>query len=452
VVKAAPPWLVSAIVHMVALIVLGLWILVQPSDNSIVLETKISEELGEQLDEEAFMLDPEEPVFEEQILTPMELPPVEDPLAAPDFSEILPDATSAMSETAAQIAGLALKGREPGSKQRLLAKYGGNATTEAAVTLGLNWLAPHQNKDGSWSLVGPYSDGGYDENREAATAMALLAFQGAGFTHKGSGKFNRAVAKGWGYLLKQQDADGNFFQGGRMHHRLYTQAQCTIALSELFRMTQDPKYREPAVKAIEYCQRAQSPSGGWRYNPGQDSDTSVTGWFVMALKSAQMSYIPVEEKKLDNIMSFLDKVQTDGGRQYGYQGPSTVRPAMTAEGLLCRMYLGWKHDNEILQDGVDLVASNPPTWAVRNCYYWYYGTQVCHHMGGDYWKRWNTVMRELLPEQQVKKGAEAGSWDPGGDQWGPHGGRLMVTCLQLYMLEVYYRHMPLYREAASWQE
>ncbi len=44
-------------------------------------------------------------------------------------------------------------------------------------------------------------------------------------------------------------------------------------------------------------------------------------------------------------------------------------------------------------------------------------------------------------------GREAGSWDPmkpSEDEWARYGGRLYVTCLSLYMLEVYYRHLPLY--------
>ena len=59
-------------------------------------------------------------------------------------------------------------------------------------------------------------------------------------------------------------------------------------------------------------------------------------------------------------------------------------------------------------------------------------------------------MRKVMPEQQVPRGKEGGSWDPRGtgnqedDQFAGSGGRLYVTCLSIYMLEVYYRHMPLY--------
>ena len=78
-------------------------------------------------------------------------------------------------------------------------------------------------------------------------------------------------------------------------------------------------------------------------------------------------------------------------------------------------------------------------------YYWYYATQVCHHMEGADWQKWNAVTRQLLPEHQEKRGPEHGSWNPSGDRW-PQGGRLYVTCLSMYILEVYYRHMPLYQK------
>ncbi len=53
-------------------------------------------------------------------------------------------------------------------------------------------------------------------------------------------------------------------------------------------------------------------------------------------------------------------------------------------------------------------------------------------------------MRSELPEHQVRSGDEVGSWDPQGDHWGSVAGRLYTTCLSIYMLEVYYRHLPIY--------
>jgi hypothetical protein len=129
---------------------------------------------------------------------------------------------------------------------------------------------------------------------------------------------------------------------------------------------------------------------------------------------------------------------------------------MTAEGLLIRQYLGWKRDDERLVKGVEFITSPPNLINFNNdrdTYYWYYATQVCHHMEGDYWKTWNNVMRQAIPEHQERHGPEAGSWDPnkpGRDRWAVEGGRLYVTCLSIYNLEVYYRHLPLYKDFSAW--
>jgi hypothetical protein len=66
-------------------------------------------------------------------------------------------------------------------------------------------------------------------------------------------------------------------------------------------------------------------------------------------------------------------------------------------------------------------------------------------MEGEWWTRWNNVMRQEVPEHQVKTGRDAGSWEPDlSDMYESHGGRLYTTCLSIYLLEVYYRHLPIY--------
>lgn len=459
VLRKAPPWLVSTVLHMLILIVMGLWVMAANQRPRIELEAvieKYAEQLGDQLDDQTAIAssDPTENAHE-QILSPSTLPPVENPLAAPpEIAELSPVGQTASSNVTAPTIGMALTGREAGSKTVLLGAYGGTATTEAAVALGLQWLARNQQASGLWSLKGPYANGSTsEENHEAATAMALLAFQGAGNTHQ-KGRYDKLVARAWDALLAKQDKDGNFFHGERPHSRLYTQAQCTIALCELYGMTGDKKYREPAERSIQYALRAQDKAGGWRYEPAVDSDTSVTGWFVMALQSARMAKLEVPESAMANVTRFLDSVQQNGGREYLYQVDSFGTPAVTAEGLLCRQYLGWKQTDPRLVEGVEALNKDRVNYssADRDVYYWYYATQACHHMENPIidgkrrwiWRDWNAVMRQEVPEHQVKKGAEAGSWDPAGDKWGDYGGRLYVTCLSIYMLEVYYRHLPIY--------
>ncbi len=216
----------------------------------------------------------------------------------------------------------------------------------------------------------------------------------------------------------------------------------------------------PAQSAIDYCLKTQSPKGGWRYNPNSDSDVSVTGWIVMALQSAKMAGLKVPAENLYKVEKFLDSAASPGGPGYRYQATDmeSVRPSMTAEALLMREYLGWKHDDPRLVAGIDWITS--PANLIdykhnRNVYYWYYATQAAFHFGGDPWDRWNSVMRKVMPAQQIPHGKEGGSWNPRGtgdaedDQFAGSGGRLYVTCLSIYMLEVYYRHMPLYQHVYS---
>jgi len=448
-IRAAPPWLISCLFHMVLLMILGLVFLPQLGRRQIELETVWAEKLGDQLEFDSFLAGTSQDQVEEPILTPDNLPEVPDPFAAPPKVEmIVPNGTTSTSDIPSTQIGLALMGREEGMKRALLAAYGGTGATEAAVQLGLEWLARNQKKQGQWSLVGPYSDGAIEENETAATAMALLAFQGAGITHR-RGRFKENVARGWQWLLEEQDADGCFYHEGPFNHRFYTQAQCTIALCELYGMTKDEKFKEPAERAVQYLLKSQSSEGGWRYSPQSDSDLSVTGWVVMALQSARMAYLAVPEDTFRRIERFLDRVAHEGGSRYCYQRGYEPSATMTAEGLLCRQYLGWPRNDDRLIAGVEYITrkSNLINYDKPNVYYWYYATQVCHHMEGEYWKRWNEVMRQEVPEHQVKVGREKGSWDPmkpRRDEWADHGGRLYVTCLSIYMLEVYYRHLPLY--------
>jgi hypothetical protein len=109
------------------------------------------------------------------------------------------------------------------------------------------------------------------------------------------------------------------------------------------------------------------------------------------------------------------------------------------------MYLGWEKDNPALERGVRFLSKKGPSSG--NMYYNYYATQVLKHWGGDEWDKWNEVMRDQLVASQAKGGHEAGSWHMGkGDHGATKGGRLYCTAMAAMVLEVYYRHMPLYQE------
>jgi len=373
-------------------------------------------------------------------------------IEAPEPLGTLPNFTDLNTTLPAASMGRMFAGRDLEVRAQMVRTQGGTSFTEAAVARGLKWMARHQNADGSWSLhafhKAPGADGKGDGlgqlSDTAGTALALLPFLGAGQTHL-EGEYSEVVFKGLKWLVEHQKENGDL--RGQGIGRMYAHAQAAIVLCEAYALTGDEQLRRPAQLALSYIVEAQHSGGGWRYEPGQAGDTSVVGWQLMALRSGKMAYLYVPNRVFEGATRYLDRAKCDevGGR-YGYQPGRPPTPVMTAEALLCRQYLGWPKDHPGLEAGAEyLLKSHPPKKESPNIYYWYYGTQVMHHLGGRPWRIWNAKVRQALVESQEKTGHAAGSWDPRGG-FASRGGRIYMTSLAVCTLEVYYRHMPLYSE------
>ncbi|TVS16875.1 MAG: hypothetical protein EA424_13525 [Planctomycetaceae bacterium] len=343
--------------------------------------------------------------------------------------------------------------------------------TEEAIELGLAYLSRVQLEDGSWSLQGSGESAALVADT-AATGLALLAFQGAGYNHR-QHQYADTVHAGIQHLVRNQRPDGDLFlpldDESNRSVWIYSHSIAALALTEAYGMTQDPALREPAQKAVDFLVESQHPErGGWRYSPQFGSDTSVTGWAMMALKSGELANLDVPNEAYQRIRHWLDKSQASSADPHLYVynpiAPDTPeqrhgrRPSttMTSVGLLMRLYLGWQRDHENMIRGAEYLGQNLPQLGStrnpeRDTYYWYYGTQVMFHMGGDYWQAWNGKLHPLLVNHQIRQGPLAGSWDPRRpvpDRWAPHAGRLYVTTMNLLSLEVYYRYLPLYEDTA----
>jgi hypothetical protein len=349
-------------------------------------------------------------------------------------------------------------GRSGAAKAKLLIREGGTKESEKAVEIGLDWISRHQNPDGSWSLdvrnrctAVPCPGEAAQISDSGATGLALLPFLGAGHTHRDKGRYRGTIERGLIWLIRTQRPDGAIDPGGSMHTHMYAHAIATMALAEAYGLTKDPSLKEPTRLAVQYITRAQHPDGGWRYEPLQPGDTSVLGWQLFALRSANMSGIPVPRPTISRTKRFLDLVAADRSKTiYKYMASWAPSNTMTAEALVARQLLGWPQDFPALRKGAAYISSDLNNDSSRNIYYWYYATQLLHNVGGPDWERWNPKMREtLISMQTTGNGCGRGSWDPNDpvpDRWGRNAGRLFQTSLSILTLEVYYRYLPLYKD------
>ena len=349
-------------------------------------------------------------------------------------------------------------GRSTAGKAAALKKYGGTADSERAVFLGLTWLQSIQQEDGSWNFQDQGLDarkGSLQRTEVGATSLALLCFLGSGHTHATEGPFQKTVEKGLAYIGSQADVSqgmadlrGNYEGISGM----YVQGLATICISEAYALDRDNKdLKRLTTMAVKFIEKAQNSSdGGWRYSTSpNDRDTSVSGWQIMALQSAKAGRIPISSSATRLSRFFLKDAQADSSGAYYCYDPDkskTRSKVMTAVGLLCQMYMGWDRDHEGLKQGVEFLAAAGPDR--NNIYHNYYATQVLRHFGGDPWKKWNQQMRELLVSTQITDGPAAGSWRV-TDPHGGSGGQIYQTTLSILTLEVYYRHLPIYRKLES---
>lgn len=355
-------------------------------------------------------------------------------------------------------AGIGFGSRGKGMREALLGS-GGTKASERSVAAALHWLARHQNPNGSWSIDHRYrckddtcTGPGSTESDAGATALALLPFLAAGQTSESDGPYQKNIRAGIAWMLSHQvksgDMTGDLSAGSGQV--MYSHGLAAIMLCEAYGMTRDPATGKAAQAAVRFIERAQNKrTGGWRYVPGQPGDTSVFGWQLMALKSAQMAGLQVNYETFQAAERWLQSVASGKDKGlYCYLGERQETPSMTAVGLLCSQYMGTRPNAPSMVEGMAYLMDHSPALAERDVYYWYYATQVMHNVPGPEWDTWNRAMRRMLIETQIKEGCAAGSWDPEKpveDAWGNAGGRLMMTSLSALTLEVYYRYLPLYQ-------
>jgi hypothetical protein len=378
--------------------------------------------------------------------------------------------------------------RSGGGRKRAVGQYGGSRGSESAVEAGLRWLRRHQSPDGSWDPVtypvncqeNPKCEPGENMGgaREALTGYALLCFLGAGYDHRVQNPYRATVRRGLDALLAMQKPNGV------IGSRNYEHPVAAMALFEAYGMTQDPDLREPSERALKIIleRQAVDPQArdrayarlGWDYVAGKAdrNDSSVTGWNVMALKSAVGAGLAEAQPGLDGAKIWLERAwkATNDGREgrppmptdpYGESTFPYTWNALTGAvkvsvgsnkshdlacvGMVCAVFLGRDAGDLMLETLANhaMKHQKPTSWDTYNSYYTYYNTLGMFQVGGEKWKIWNGAVRDFIVNAQRKgDGCFDGSWDwDKGVKWhGSEVGRVLSTCYAILNLEVYYRY------------
>lgn len=499
-----PYWAVSAVLHLVLLLLLATIVLLDGS----VTEKAVLSQLS-------FAKTPEpvrDPTLRREVIQrPKTLVPDEQPIESikPDIDPPPGNPNDALatrpldSKSVDDVLGLA----GPGLPDMYRGRGHGTgglvgSGTDDAVLAALEWLMRHQHEDGRWSSrdfgeqcranreckhANPkhaYTDGrGWENHDVGVTGLAMLAFLGRGHTHKGGSRadFRRVMKKAKVWMQRQQVRGTDPRSAGRFgpdgHEQwIYDHAIATMAMSELLGMSRDRFTGLPksVTTATELCLRYQNPGFGWRYRFREGNDVSVTGWMILALKAskycADRRLIKIERDSYEQsfawALDYLAMTTGSSGRTgylaRGDRGSQLMdvypdpypyskdQSCMTAVSVLCRLFAGVPKRDPSLKKGVAVLVEDLPKWrpasgkrkSLINLYHWYYASYALFQHGGTPWKKWNGALQKaLLPTQRVG-GCEDGSWDPIGE-WGAAGGRVYATAIGAMTLEVYHRFVRL---------
>lgn len=314
---------------------------------------------------------------------------------------------------------------------------------DSAIRRALEHLRKSQRADGAWE------SGGFGP-ATSVTSLSVMAFLAAGHVPGEPGPYREAIERGIRYVLDHQRADG-VIASNVSNGPMYCHGISTLMLAEVVGMLDDGELAEQTrgalARAIAVIISAQdrkkdaNNAGGWRYQPNSDdSDISVTGWQLMALRAARSAGCEVPSVHIDRAIAYLKRCAVKNGGGFGYQpggGPNNPR---TGTGILALEICG-EHLTPEAVAGAEYLLKNPPRWSNHSFFYEvYYCSLGTFQLGDKYFLAYYPKLVSILLARQAKDG----SWltDDSHDRT---GGRNYCTAMAVLALTVEYRYLPIYQ-------
>lgn len=306
-----------------------------------------------------------------------------------------------------------------------------------AVERGCAWLAKNQGHDGSWG-----SEGSSGQYKMVMTSLAALSMLSSG-NQPGRGRYGVNVARAAEYVLKHAGRDG-LITSDTEGQTMYGHGFAMTFLAELYGM--DPnnelgqRIKSVLTLGVKKTHQSQSVNGGWYYSPNSGMDEgSVTVTQVQALRSCRNAGIEVPTNLMNKATDYLNKCQNgDGGIRYSVQMGQTSSPALTAAGVACYLMAGRYNDTHT-KAAIEYLKKNLDprhTQGYHDFYTNFYGAQAMFQIGGEWWVKYFTSMRDRLLSQQ----SGDGSWR------GDDIGTTYRTAISVLILTVPYRYLPIYQK------
>ena len=310
---------------------------------------------------------------------------------------------------------------------------------DQAIVKALEYLSKQQQPSGAWR-----------GESTGTTSLAIMAFMAAGHV-PGEGPYGEQLERGIRWVIAQQQPNDMLVHAtNKSHGPMYSHGISTLMLAEVVGMVDQSMAKqcrralERAVKLILEAQdvpKKRQHAGGWRYQAqSSDSDLSVTGWQLLALRAAKNVGCDVAADNINQAVAYVKLCSVSGNRGFAYQPGGAPTPTRTGTGILCLEICG-KHRTAEALGGADSLLLRPLQY---NQSFFFYGVYYCNvgmfKIGGDYWTESKKHVNSILLSNQQPDG----SWsaNTGNEKsYGP----VYPTSMAVLALSVEYRYLPIYQ-------
>ncbi|MCA9153918.1 MAG: squalene--hopene cyclase [Planctomycetales bacterium] len=342
------------------------------------------------------------------------------------------------------------------------------AESEAALEIGLQWLAENQGDQGNW-----------ESNDLGLVGMGALAFLAAGHA-PGRGRYGDVVQKALDVMVNEAKPTG-LLNIADPQRDLYNHGLATFVLGQAHGMTTrtDRRLNTTLDRALQLIAHTQCEDGGWDYRARRQPrghDLSLAVMQAKALRSAMDSGLQVPPEVVDlAITSMRDHYCPRDGKRGAPEAEQQQQPgqftytkgggggttAMAAAGVVCLQEFGQYEDWRIRKNMEVITAdiSQLPEAKRRDgsmpfdAYTLYYVGQALYQVSGDDWRTHYPKLRDYLVASQLRderNPTNHGSWYDrgarGGGRVGGKPGQLYATSVACFILAIPNRYLPILQE------